>query len=89
MGHLVTVAVAQLDQWALDFGGNLERILESIRVAKQKGAKLRAGPELEIRQVSVFRLLDPGLFCNEKSVVYHSISVDTVAAIISLRVSWN
>jgi hypothetical protein len=49
MGHLITIAVAQLDQWALDFGGNLERILESIRVAKAKGARLRAGPELEIR----------------------------------------
>ncbi|KAI9023261.1 glutamine-dependent NAD synthetase with GAT domain-containing protein [Hyaloraphidium curvatum] len=48
MGHLITVAVAQLDQWALDFNGNLERILESIRVAKSRGAKLRAGPELEI-----------------------------------------
>jgi NAD+ synthase (glutamine-hydrolysing) len=32
----------------LDFEGNLERILESIRVAKEKGATLRVGPELEI-----------------------------------------
>ncbi|KAL4252138.1 Glutamine-dependent NAD(+) synthetase [Abortiporus biennis] len=47
MGHLITVATS-LNQWALDFEGNLERILESIRVAKQRGATLRVGPELEI-----------------------------------------
>ena len=28
--------------------GNLERILESIRIAKERGAMLRVGPELEI-----------------------------------------
>jgi NAD+ synthase (glutamine-hydrolysing) len=37
-----------LNQWALDFDGNLERILESIRIAKERGSKLRVGPELEI-----------------------------------------
>ncbi|TDL23905.1 glutamine-dependent NAD synthetase with GAT domain-containing protein [Rickenella mellea] len=48
MGHLITVATCSLNQWALDFDGNLERILESIRIAKSKGATLRVGPELEI-----------------------------------------
>ncbi|KAI7864658.1 glutamine-dependent NAD(+) synthetase with GAT domain-containing protein [Spinellus fusiger] len=48
MGHLITVATCSLNQWALDFEGNLKRILESIRIAKEKGAKLRVGPELEI-----------------------------------------
>ncbi|KAI5478009.1 hypothetical protein MNV49_005701 [Pseudohyphozyma bogoriensis] len=48
MGHLITVATCSLNQWALDFDGNLERILESIRIAKKRGAKLRIGPELEI-----------------------------------------
>ncbi|KAI0083838.1 glutamine-dependent NAD(+) synthetase with GAT domain-containing protein [Irpex rosettiformis] len=47
MGHLITVATS-LNQWALDFDGNLERILESIRIAKERGATLRVGPELEI-----------------------------------------
>ncbi|KAI0683830.1 glutamine-dependent NAD(+) synthetase with GAT domain-containing protein [Cytidiella melzeri] len=47
MGHLITVATS-LNQWALDFEGNLERILESIRIAKERGATLRVGPELEI-----------------------------------------
>nr|CAG8545687.1 9640_t:CDS:10 [Entrophospora candida] len=48
MGHLITVATCSLNQWALDFEGNLKRILESIRIAKEHGARLRVGPELEI-----------------------------------------
>ncbi|KAI9488637.1 hypothetical protein BDB00DRAFT_877212 [Zychaea mexicana] len=48
MGHLITVATCSLNQWALDFEGNLARILESIKIAKAKGAKLRVGPELEV-----------------------------------------
>eukprot|EP01036_Dinobryon_divergens_P038171 gene38171-50059_t len=42
------LATCNLNQWALDFDGNLERIVESIREAKAKGAKYRLGPELEI-----------------------------------------
>ncbi|KAJ2858445.1 glutamine-dependent NAD(+) synthetase [Coemansia erecta] len=48
MVHYVTVATCALSQWALDFQGNLERIAQSIRQAKQQGARLRIGPELEI-----------------------------------------
>lgn len=48
MGHLITVATCSLNQWALDFKGNLQRTLESIRIAKERGATLRIGPELEI-----------------------------------------
>lgn len=48
MGHLITVATCSLNQWALDFEGNRDRILESILIAKQRGASLRVGPELEI-----------------------------------------
>ncbi|KAJ4465609.1 hypothetical protein C8R41DRAFT_781503 [Lentinula lateritia] len=47
MGHLITLATS-LNQWALDFQGNMERILESIAIAKRRGATLRVGPELEI-----------------------------------------
>ncbi|CDR39327.1 CYFA0S03e02212g1_1 [Cyberlindnera fabianii] len=48
MGHLITVATCNLNQWALDFEGNRDRILESIKQAKAKKATLRVGPELEI-----------------------------------------
>ncbi|KAJ0001575.1 hypothetical protein NQD34_001371 [Periophthalmus magnuspinnatus] len=48
MGRKVTLATCSLNQWALDFEGNLDRILKSIEIAKSKGAKYRLGPELEI-----------------------------------------
>ena len=46
--NLVTLATCNLNQWALDFEGNLERILLSIEVAKERGARYRLGPELEV-----------------------------------------
>uniref|UniRef100_A0A6I8SCQ4 Glutamine-dependent NAD(+) synthetase n=1 Tax=Xenopus tropicalis TaxID=8364 RepID=A0A6I8SCQ4_XENTR len=48
MGRKVTVATCALNQWALDFEGNLNRILRSISIAKEKKARYRLGPELEI-----------------------------------------
>ena len=48
MGHKAIVAVSTLNQWALDFEGNLERILASIRLAREAGARYRTGPELEV-----------------------------------------
>jgi len=46
--RLATLATCSLNQWALDFDGNLERTLESCAVALQKGATYRVGPELEL-----------------------------------------
>eukprot|EP00756_Hemistasia_phaeocysticola_P006328 Hpha_TRINITY_DN13778_c0_g1::TRINITY_DN13778_c0_g1_i1::g.142269::m.142269/K01950/E6.3.5.1, NADSYN1, QNS1, nadE; NAD+ synthase (glutamine-hydrolysing) len=43
----VIVATCNLNQWVLDFQGNLNRIRESIVEAKRRGATLRVGPELE------------------------------------------
>ncbi|KAM4596990.1 glutamine-dependent NAD(+) synthetase isoform 1-T1 [Fundulus diaphanus] len=48
MGRKVTLATCSLNQWALDFEGNADRILKSIEIAKVNGAKYRLGPELEI-----------------------------------------
>lgn len=48
MAHFVTIATCNLNQWALDFEGNRDRILESIKLAKESNAKLRVGPELEV-----------------------------------------
>src|SRR3989338_206917 len=45
---LTTVATCNLAQWALDFSGNLARIAESLSQAKQKKARYRIGPELEV-----------------------------------------
>ena len=41
-------SVCTLNQWALDFEGNLDRILDSIRAAKEAGSRFRSGPELEV-----------------------------------------
>lgn len=46
--QLTTLATCNLNQWALDFDGNLQRIVESIQIARAKGARYRLGPELEI-----------------------------------------
>jgi NAD+ synthase (glutamine-hydrolysing) len=43
-----TVSTCTLNQWALDFDGNYERIRESILRAKSDGSHYRVGPELEI-----------------------------------------
>ncbi|KAL3883279.1 hypothetical protein ACJMK2_029562 [Sinanodonta woodiana] len=48
MGRKVTLAACTLNQWAMDFEGNFQHILESIKQAKEKGATYRLGPELEI-----------------------------------------
>lgn len=39
--RLATLATCNLNQWAMDFEGNLKRILESIRAAKDAGATYR------------------------------------------------
>lgn len=48
MGRKVVLAACSLNQWALDFTDNARRIIESVRIAKEQGARLRSGPELEI-----------------------------------------
>lgn len=62
-GQYVTVATCNLNQWALDFDGNMERILESCVRAKEAGASYRLGPELEI----------PGYGCED-----HFYELDTI-----------
>ncbi len=42
------LATCNLNQWSLDFEGNTARIIESIEIAKERGARYRLGPELEI-----------------------------------------
>ena len=44
----MTLATCNLNQWALDWEGNVARIIASIREAKAQRATLRVGPELEI-----------------------------------------
>lgn len=39
--RLATLATCSLNQWAMDFEGNLKRILDSIKAAKEAGATYR------------------------------------------------
>lgn len=48
MPQLITLSTCNLNQWALDFDGNRDRIIQSIIESKQANASLRVGPELEI-----------------------------------------
>ncbi len=63
------IAVSTLNQWALDFDGNRDRIIQSIADAKAEGAKYRLGPELEV----------PGYSCEdhfyEEDTTTHSYEV--------------
>ena len=57
------VATCSLNQWALDFTGNKDRIIKSIRIAKEQGCAIRLGPELEVT----------GYSCED-----HFLEIDTV-----------
>ncbi|KAF6156149.1 hypothetical protein GIB67_024119 [Kingdonia uniflora] len=46
--RLLKVATCNLNQWAMDFETNVKNIKDSISKAKQAGAVIRLGPELEI-----------------------------------------
>ncbi|XP_050237772.1 glutamine-dependent NAD(+) synthetase-like [Mercurialis annua] len=46
--RILKVATCNLTQWAMEFDNNLKNIKESIRQAKEAGAAIRLGPELEI-----------------------------------------
>ncbi|PNY08098.1 glutamine-dependent NAD(+) synthetase-like protein, partial [Trifolium pratense] len=61
--RLLTVATCNLNQWAMEFDSNLKQIKHSISKAKQAGAVIRLGPELEI----------PGYGCED-----HFLELDTI-----------
>lgn len=60
------VAIFSLNQWALDFTGNTQRIIESIDRANKVGSAYRAGPELELCGYSV----EDAFY--EQDTVFHS-----------------
>lgn len=60
--RVTCLATCALNQWALDFEGNLARVKSSISIAKGRGARYRVGPELEL----------PGYGCED-----HFLELDT------------
>ena len=65
----VVVAVSTLNQWALDFTGNLERIQTSIALAKEAGARYRTG---EIYRHFNFPYV---VHCSTVSIQYELVSI--------------
>lgn len=62
-GDCVHVATCNLNQWALDFDGNLERTKRSIEIARSRGCRFRCGPELELSGYSCEdHFLEPDTF---------------------------
>eukprot|EP01031_Cornospumella_fuschlensis_P033728 gene33728-40805_t len=64
----VILATCNLNQWALDFDGNLARTLRSIEEAKAAGARYRIGPELELSGYSCedhFLEMDTYMHCEQ------------------------
>lgn len=55
----ITVSTCNLNQWSLDFDGNLQRILEAVQKAKSDGSCLILTPELSI----------PGYSCQDEFLV--------------------
>ena len=62
----IGVAVCTLNQLALDFEGNLKRILKSLDECVQQNASIRIGPELEVSGYSC----EDAFF--EEDTVFHS-----------------
>ncbi len=44
----IKVATCTLNQWAMDFTGNKERIINSLKICQENNVSIRVGPELEI-----------------------------------------
>jgi NAD+ synthase (glutamine-hydrolysing) len=64
----VTIGTCNLNNWALDFDGNLKRTEEAIIIAKKKGAKYILGPELQLSGYSCedhFLEVDTYMHCDQ------------------------
>uniref|UniRef100_A0A0K0FVE4 Glutamine-dependent NAD(+) synthetase n=1 Tax=Strongyloides venezuelensis TaxID=75913 RepID=A0A0K0FVE4_STRVS len=89
----VHVSVCTLNNWSLDFDGNVKRIIQSCREAYERGAKIRVGPELEITGYSCldhFNEIDTETFAWEslKKIVDASINMRSLLIITSMPIRY-
>nr|CAD2173011.1 unnamed protein product [Meloidogyne enterolobii] len=92
-GRIINLAVCTVNQWALDFTGNKERILKTCRDAYEKGSKIRLGPELEIPGYNCldhFHELDTELHSWEilKEIVDESIKMPDLLIITGMPIRY-
>ncbi|XP_067946832.1 glutamine-dependent NAD(+) synthetase-like [Watersipora subatra] len=98
MGHKVILAVCSLNQWAMDFQGNFQRIMQSIKEAKELGARYRLGPELEVTGYGCGdHFLEPDTFLHSWEVLAeilqhpdcHDILIDIGMPVMHKNVGYN
>ncbi|CAG9997932.1 unnamed protein product [Clonostachys byssicola] len=83
MVRLTVVAACSLRQFALDYEGNTDRIIESIRQAKAAGARLRVGPELEVSGYSCNdHFLEPDLYLHTMEMLARILSDESCNGIL-------
>lgn len=83
MNRFITVATCSLNQWALDFEGNCDRIIKSIIQAKNRGAVLRIGPELEITGYGCYdHFLENDTYTHSWEMLCRILSLDDIQDII-------
>ena len=81
--RLATLATCNLNQWSLDFDGNLDRILQSIQIAKEQDATYRLGPELEVTGYSCEdAFLEEDTFLHAWEVMAEILSSDATNGIL-------
>ena len=81
--RLATLATCNLNQWSLDFDGNLDRILQSIQIAKEQNATYRLGPELEVTGYSCEdAFLEEDTFLHAWEVMAEILSSDATEGIL-------
>ena len=81
--RLATLATCNLNQWSLDFDGNLDRILQSIQIAKEQHATYRLGPELEVTGYSCEdAFLEEDTFFHAWEVIAEILSSDATNGIL-------
>lgn len=44
----IKVGTCTINQWAMDFEGNKQRIIDSLKICRQNNVSIRVGPELEV-----------------------------------------
>ncbi|QSL64941.1 hypothetical protein MERGE_002245 [Pneumocystis wakefieldiae] len=87
MNRFITVASCSLNQWALDFEGNCDRIITSIIEAKKQGAILRIGPELEITGYGCYdHFLENDTYTHSWEMLCRILSSDDTQDIIILLI---
>lgn len=68
--RIVTLATCNLGQWAMDFEGNMKRVIESIKKAREAGASYRVHQCFEDDTVSLIHPPVIHVPCHQSLIYY-------------------